>query len=117
MINPKEWEDVTPFQITVVSKGARTNNYGRSDFDPTTTRSYKCYLDMNERVIKNVDGVEVRVSATAYSLGIPVNGTVPVPVQEEDKVTLPDGRVRVIAVVQSHFDQDGTLYAQTIGFQ
>lgn len=117
MIELKEWEDVTPFQITVVSKGKRSNNYGRTDFDATTERSYKCYLDMNERVVKTQEGTQVTVSAQAYVVSIPVNNLVPVPIQEEDKVTLPDGRVRLIAIIRSSYDTDGTLHNQTIGFQ
>lgn len=119
----KNFYDVTPHRIQVTSKSA-SDDYGHQVEDPTTLRTYRCYVVEKARVSQNLQGTQVTFPVTAYVLATPVdNHGNPVGTQtrilDDDEVvfltplTIND---RHLGSVESYYDADGSLNNMVLGF-
>jgi hypothetical protein len=99
------------------------DGYGKAILDPTTVRTYRCYVTETHRMDWSVEGTTESLPYTAYILTVPITGPVQndvVPILETDvlqvltPVVIP---IRRFGLVNTYTDQFGNRHNIEIRFQ
>lgn len=108
-----EWSDLAPHRVRVTSKGSK-DDFSYDTFDPATERIYECLIDENESVQKSAAGVNLQSGLVAYVLAVPLGEKEPQDILLSDKaeilVPAQFSRLRPLAGVSRHFEQNGKLH-------
>lgn len=108
--------------IQVSTYGGR-DNAGARVIDNTTTRQYKCLIQINEDTRWVTAGAVDGLPYVAYVLSTPIGETEPVPIRVEEQITivtpsyLASDTPRRLGTIKSYPDQYGNLFCYTITFQ
>lgn len=95
---------------------------GRPILDTTTTRTYRCYIQANERTSWSDREATDGMPNVAYVLSVPVNQSDAVPIRKNDQMEIlaPSsyaGIIRRIGTIKSYEDQYGNLHNMAITFE
>lgn len=108
MSGANEWDDLMPHNIRV-RRTYTMDNFAKRTFTGAYT-TYKCLFDDNVRILRTSEGEMVTISRTAY---VNTRGE---EISDDDEITFPDGSVRPIVGIATHYDTDGSIHNVEVVF-
>jgi hypothetical protein len=109
--------------IQVESWSGGHDNYGKPVLDPSTSRQYKCLLQMNEQTRWGTQSATDEFPYMAYVLSVPIGQTDAVPIRAEEQVTVvspaywASDTPRRLGKIQTYFDQYGNTFVMVFAFE
>jgi hypothetical protein len=101
----------------------KKDNYGKPILDMSTTRRYKCLLQMNDETKWTNSGATDDFPYIAYVLSVPIGGTDAVPIRVEEQVTVitpafwASATPRRLGKIQTYPDEHGNMFVMVFGFE
>lgn len=101
----------------------KKDNYGKPILDSSTTRQYRCLLQMNDGTSWTTSGATDEFPYMAYVLSVPIGADDAVPIRREEQVTVISPETwasdtpRRLGKIQTFFDESGNDFAMVFVFE
>lgn len=109
-------------QVTSWSSTKR-DSFGKAVLDGSTTRQYRCLLQINDGTKWGISSATDNFPYVAYVLSVPINGEDAVPIRVEEQVTVvtpsywASETPRRLGKIQSYSDEHGNHFAMVFTFE